>query len=225
MKTLVLKSLADLKSKQLFGVLVQSVVMTGLLFAALGWGGMEALDLIPEFRWSWANKAASILLGAGLIVGLALLFFPTAALIVGFFLENVAQSVEARNYPDDPAAPGLGLAPSLGAAAKFAGLLILVNLLLVPIYFLPVVNIPVIFLANAYLIGREYFELVALRHINAKQAAGLRSRYRGRVFLSGMIIALALAIPLANLAAPLFGTALMVHLFRDLRAHVDAVEL
>ena len=111
------------------------------------------------------------------------------------------------------------------AAAKFAGVLILVNLLLVPIYFLPVVNIPVVFLANAYLIGREYFELVALRHFNAKQAADLRSVHRGRVFLGGIIIALALAVPLVNLAAPLFGTALMVHLFRDLRAHVDAVEL
>ena len=99
MKTLILKSLADLKSKQLFGVLLQSVTLTGVLFAGLGWGGMEALDLIPEFRWSWANTLMSFLVGAGLIIGLVLLFFPTAALIVGFFLENVAQSVEKAQLP------------------------------------------------------------------------------------------------------------------------------
>jgi uncharacterized protein involved in cysteine biosynthesis len=71
--------------------------------------------------------------------------------------------------------------------------------------------------ANGWLLGREYFELVALRHVGRQQAAVLRRRFRGRITLAGTVLALLTMIPLVNLIAPLFGTAVMVHLFRQIR--------
>ena len=73
-------------------------------------------------------------------------------------------------------------------------------------------------MANAYLLGREYFELVALRHVDGLTAKRLRLRYSGRIFVAGLVIAAFVAIPIINLLAPLFATAFMVHLYKSIAA-------
>jgi CysZ protein len=77
-------------------------------------------------------------------------------------------------------------------------------------------------LANGWLLGREYFELVALRHVERREATLLRRRFGPSIMLAGTLLALLSMIPLLNLVAPLFGTALMVHLFRHLRTRAPA---
>jgi len=68
--------------------------------------------------------------------------------------------------------------------------------------------------ANAYLLGREYFELAAMRFHSAVQARELRRRHAGFVFVYGAMIAVFVAIPLLNLLTPLFATTLMVRLHK-----------
>ena len=68
--------------------------------------------------------------------------------------------------------------------------------------------------ANAYLLGREYFELAAMRFHSAAQARELRRRHAGFVFLYGVMIAVFVAIPLVNLLTPLFATTLMARLHK-----------
>jgi CysZ protein len=67
---------------------------------------------------------------------------------------------------------------------------------------------------NGFLLGREYFELAALRHISRKAADALRKRNAARVFGAGLIISVLTAVPFADFFAPLFGAALMVHLYK-----------
>jgi uncharacterized protein involved in cysteine biosynthesis len=76
------------------------------------------------------------------------------------------------------------------------------------------IGLLVLFLANAYLLGREYFELAAMRFHPAAEAKVLRHTHRGTVFLGGMFIALFVSIPILNLATPLFAMALMVHVHK-----------
>ena len=215
MRDSISRALKDLRSKELFVILLQSVGLTLGLLLALGWGGNYAIGLIPNSNWDWVNSVVSVIAGLGLVLGLVLLFFPVAALFIGLFLEPIADAVEARNYPNDPEAPGLAIVPGLIAAMKFLLVLILANIALIPTYFLGIGFI-LVFLVNAHLIGREYFELVALRHLKPKDARVLRKDHRWRIFQAGAIIALALSIPLVNLAAPLFGVAMMVHIFKGI---------
>jgi hypothetical protein len=57
------------------------------------------------------------------------------------------------------------------------------NLLASPIYVLaPGINLFVFPGLNGYLFGREYFEVVALRRLDAETARALRHRFDGRVF-------------------------------------------
>jgi len=218
------RALKDLKSKELFVILLQSIGLTLGLLLAVGWVGNYAIGLIPSFDWDWVNSVLSVVAGLGLAIGLVLLFFPVAALFIGLFLEPIADAVEARNYPQDPEAPGLAILPGLIAALKFLLVLIIANIALIPAYFLGIGFI-LVFIVNAYLIGREYFELVALRHLKPKDVKTLRKSHRGQIFRAGAIIALALSIPLVNLAAPLFGVAMMVHLFKGIGRRADDVRL
>jgi CysZ protein len=67
------------------------------------------------------------------------------------------------------------------------------------------------FLATAWLLGREYFELAAPRFYSAAEVKALRRPHASTVFIGGMLIALFVSIPIVNLATPLFATAFMVH--------------
>jgi uncharacterized protein involved in cysteine biosynthesis len=69
---------------------------------------------------------------------------------------------------------------------------------------------------NGYLLGREYFELVALRHLPAPAAAQLRRRHRVKLFWGGVTIAFLSSLPVVNLLVPVIATAFMVHVFEQL---------
>jgi CysZ protein len=72
----------------------------------------------------------------------------------------------------------------------------------------------IFFLATAYILGREYFELAAMRFRSPPEAKLLRKRNATTVFLGGLLIAAFVSIPIINLATPLFAMALMVHVHK-----------
>src|SRR5437773_134128 len=89
-----------------------------------------------------------------------------------------------------------------------------IGLALRPFLLLAGIGALLFFLAAAYLLGREYFELAAMRFHPPAEAKRLRRLHRSMVFVAGMFIAAFVSIPLVNLATPLFGVAFMVHLHK-----------
>ena len=94
---------------------------------------------------------------------------------------------------------------------------LILNILVLPLYLIPGLNVFVFYGLNGYLLGREYFELVALRRIEPRAARRLRGRSRWRVLLGGILITILFSIPVINWLMPIIATAFMVHEF-------DAVE-
>jgi CysZ protein len=74
----------------------------------------------------------------------------------------------------------------------------------------------VFFLATAWLLGREYFELAAMRFRSPAEAKAMRKHHGTQVFIAGLFIAAFVSIPIVNLATPLFGMAFMVHIHKRL---------
>ena len=72
----------------------------------------------------------------------------------------------------------------------------------------------IFFFASAYLLGREYFHLAAMRFMPRTEAKTLRREHAAAVFRAGLLIAAFVSIPVLNLATPLFATALMVHIHK-----------
>ena len=162
------------------------------------------------------------LLGIGsllFMLGLSVfLMVPVAALFSGLFLEQVAGAVEARHYPHLPPAPGLSAYESLKDSLNFLAVLMVVNLLALLIYPFAGPLMPVVFWAvNGFLLGREYFTLVAARRLGRAEAKALRRRHSGQIWLAGALMAAPLSVPLINLVIPVLGVATFAHMVERLR--------
>ncbi len=212
----ILLALHNLASRSFLWIILQAIIFSLACAGLIGWVGFSFLDTIPQYDWTWVTTVLTYIAGTGIFIGALLIVFPIAALFIGVFLEKVADIVEDQDYPGHPEARGLSLQDSLLVALKFFSVIVVLNLLLLPFYFVPGLNVVLALLVNGYLVSREYFELVALRHRSRGEVKALRRTYRGQIFAFGLIIALALTIPLVNLIAPLFGVALMVHVYKEL---------
>lgn len=199
-------------------VLLRSLGLVIGIFIVLGAALQSFIAGLAIYPWPWMQTGAAILAGLGLLIGMWFLIVPVTALVAGFFLDEIAEAVEARHYRAEPPGRPLKTGRALLIAAKFTLVVIGVNLALLLVMWIPGINIVGFLLANGYLLGREYFEMVALRHLSYDQARALRRRHRGTVIFAGAILAGMLMIPFVNLTVPLFGTALMVHVFKRLTA-------
>ena len=108
------------------------------------------------------------------------------------------------------------IARSLIEGSKTALLTILVYIVALPIVFFAGIGMFVFFFATAYLLGREYFELAAMRFHSVEEAKAMRRQNASTVFAAGCFIAAFVSIPILNLATPLFGMAFMVHIHKRL---------
>ena len=159
---------------------------------------------------------ASLLLMVGLST---FLMVPVAAAFTGLFLEDVVDAVEDRHYPHLPGAIPAGWAAGLRQTVNFLGLVIAVNVAGLLVYPFAGLLAPVAFwMVNGFLLGREYFTLVALRRLPPEAAATLRRRYRFRLWAAGTLMAAPLSIPFVNLLVPVLGVATFTHLFHRMAA-------
>ena len=195
-------------------VLLKSLALTIGLFVLALWGLQTGLDTFNIFPWAWLNTTVDIIAGLGVVAGMVFLIGPITALFAGLFLDRIAEQVERRHYPND--APGVDppIASSMWIALKFTFIIILVNILVLLIALLPGVNILAYLVGNGYLLGREFFELVAARFMPRREVKALRKANAGKVFVAGVIIAFVAAIPFVNFLVPLFATAFMVHVYK-----------
>jgi CysZ protein len=196
--------------------LAKSLALT-IALLILAWFGLDrfAASFIDGAA-PWLATTLSWLVGLGLLVGLAFLVAPVVSLVAGFFLDEMAAIVERQIDPAGP--PGRPAPAGVAAlfALRFAGLSILVNLIALALLFAPGVNLVAFLGANAYLLGREYFELAAMRFRPPAEARAMRRRYAPLVFVAGLIVAVFVSIPILNLCTPLFATALMTRLHKRL---------
>lgn len=211
-------ALKEILSPPFRGVLLKSLALTVGLLAALWALLARMIAAWVDLPWPWADAAISILSGIGLIVGLAFLVAPVTALFAGLFLDEIAETVERTRYPGDPVGRPLPLARSLIMSLKFLGVVLLVNAVALPLAFLVGFGFLVFLIANAYLLGREYFELAALRHHDGATARAMRVRHAATIFIAGLIVAGFIAVPFLNLLGPLFATAFMVHVYKRIAA-------
>jgi uncharacterized protein involved in cysteine biosynthesis len=205
-------------------VLLWSLALTLGLLAALSLGAVGLVGLLPEsFELPLIGAVATPLgavrglaLGAMLVLS-AILMFPVAAMFVNLFLDRIVDAVEARHYPELAPVRPMGFAEALKGALGFALVVLGVNLVAMVFYLLSGPFAPLIFWAvNGYLIGREYFELVAQRRLEPAGMRRLRRRYSMRIWLAGTLMAVPLSIPLVNLLVPLVGVATYTHMFHRL---------
>ena len=221
----VLAAFRHVASPALRGILWRSLGLTVICLGLLWYGLTAGLGAIVGAHplsadYPIVDSVLVFVAGAGLFVGLLYVLPAVSALVAGFFLDDAAAIVERADFPGQPAGRALSLPRSVGVGFRFAALSLAVNLLALTLLFVPGVNLVSLFAANTYLLGREYFEMAAGRFRPMADAAELRREHRGTVLLAGAAMAGLMLVPILNLATPIFGIALMVHLHKRIAARL-----
>ena len=223
------KALTDMFGPALRAVLLKSIGLALALIVVIGIALQRVLASLAESGATWAEQTSgmaphaawstlawilSFMAGLGIITGALFLMPAVTALIGSFFVDEVADVVEREHYPAEPPGRALPLFRAMFEGIKIALLALLVYFCALPFVFFAGLGVAILFLANAYLLGREYFELAAMRFHPPQDAKALRKTNAAYVFVAGMVIALFVSIPILNLATPIFAMAFMVHIHK-----------
>ena len=168
---------------------------------------------------SWLGALINV---GGVLFTIALsiwLMVPVTSAIIALFLDEVAQAVEARHYPHLPKQTATKLQDQILVGIRFLGILLLANIGALILSMIVPLLAPFVFWAtNGYLMGREYFQMAAMRRMPRAQAQELYQRHQGSIWTAGILMAIPLTIPLVGLFIPILGAATFTHLFERLRA-------
>ena len=171
------------------GVVIKSVLFTLCLFTGLTVVFYMARPDVTYFEWEWLN--------------------------------DIAEAVEARHYPGEAPGQSAEFAKTFAVSTRFIAVTLVANILALPFYvialFIPPLFACIFFGLNGYLLSREYFELVSLRHQDGKAARQLRKANGFKVFLAGVVIAFLITVPIVNLFVPILATVFMLHIFKALQ--------
>ncbi|MBV9460252.1 MAG: sulfate transporter family protein [Bradyrhizobium sp.] len=186
-------------------------------FATSGEGWAEAM-LGPGWHTSLNALAwlVSIAAGLGVVLGGIFLMPAISSLVASFFVDDVGDLVEREYYPAEEPGMALPLSIAMSEGIKTALLTIVVYLIALPFVFVAGAGFLAFFIATAWLLGKQYFELAAMRFRPPAEAKLMRKDNAATVFTAGALIAAFVSIPIVNLATPLFGMALMVHMHKRL---------
>src|ERR1044072_5267152 len=223
------KALAQMFTPSFRTVLLKSVglailllVMLGIglqrLFAGLSAEGTGYREGLTGAGWHTPLQVllwiVTVALGIGLFAGAIFVMPAVTAFVASFFSHEIAAEVEHVHYPADP--PGVPVPVWIATVQgiKTALLALLIYLIAVPFLLFAGIGFLIFFVANTFLLGREYFLLAAMRFHSVEEAKRLRTMHHGTVMLAGAFIAAFVSIPILNLATPLFGMALMTHVHK-----------
>lgn len=209
-------SFNDVFSAPFRGAMLKSV---GLTLATLALGGValgKLALLYLVFASGWLAWLVSIAVGLGVTAAAVFLVAPVASLIASFFFDEIAGLVEREIDPLGAPGRAAPLWDSTVSSLKFGALAVGVGVAGIVLLFVPGIGFAIWFAANAWVLGAQYFELAAMRFRPAPEAYAMRRHYGGAVFLSGLIVAAFVSVPLLNLATPLFAAALMARLHNRL---------
>ena len=200
-------------------LIILGIALQRLLAWMLGSGGIWIEGTVGP---SWhvtldvVQWMLAIVAGLGVLVGMVFLVPAVTALVASLFADEIAAHVEREYYAADPPGKPLPIGRALLEGVRAALLSLLVYLCAVPFLLVAGLGFVVFFFATAFLLGREYFHLAAMRFHPIAEAKLLRKRHQSTVFVAGLLIAAFVSVPVINLATPLFATALMVHIHKRL---------
>lgn len=211
-------TLSDILQPQLRRAFLLSLGAAAAVFAAL-WAGLGWLLAHTRLFDHWLLNDASAVLGGLAVLFFTWLLFPSVmTVILSFFVEEVLTAAEKRRYPALPAPRAVPIAETLGSTLRLTLLAVLLNILALPVYlFAPGLNLVLFYGLNGYLLGAEYFDLVAMRRLDPAAHRGLRRSRRWTIFAAGIPVAALYSVPVANLLAPLAGSVFMLHIFEGMR--------
>jgi CysZ protein len=225
------KALSQILSPPMRTILWRSIGVALVLITVLAIGLQRLLSWFATYGEGWAETilgpgfhtplnvlawVVSIAAGLGVVLGGIFLMPAITSLVASFFVDDVADLVEREHYPAERPGVALPIGLAISEGVRTALLTILVYLIALPFVIAAGAGFLIFYIATAWLLGKQYFELAAMRFRPPEEARLMRKDNAATIFTAGLIIAAFVSIPIVNLATPLFGMAFMVHMHKQL---------
>lgn len=212
------------RSVFLIGILGATIVLAGLIYGLYEFWPKEYETDTSWFEWLddaivWMSNAGFILVAT---IASYVLFPPIATTVMSLMADQIADAVEDEYYPNRKATRTVPIAEAIISGLKLTLIIIVFNILAIIPYLILFaltagVGTLLLFLTlNGFLLGREYYEMVAMRHMERRPLHIFRKENSGKIFITGFVIAAMFSVPFLNLLAPIIGAALMTHMFQFL---------
>jgi len=213
------RSLGQLTDPRVMKVLLKSILVAIGIFVAATLLASWLTSLIPETGTGWLDSLLDPLINIGtplaMVIAGYFIFPALVTMALGFYLDDIVDAVENRYYPGRPASRQVGTMEDIWIGVRLLILMVFVSLpvtlvLTVTGFLAPIA--PFVYLGlNGFFLGREYFEIVAIRHMT-RDLVDQRRKERGLVvWFGGLILAGLFFVPVVNLLAPVLGAALFTH--------------
>ena len=188
-------------------------VLIALIALPLGYLGFEWLNQAflawlegGESWWmstiEWSLRVLGILI---ILVIFVFAFGSVQTAFLGLFLDDVVTATRDKNHPTIQLEPPPSLSKSSWASARFLGLSLSLNALILPIvligWFLPPLGLIVQLIANGYLFGKEYEDIIAVRFQTETRLDPLKRT------IFGTATAALFLVPVLNFVAPVISAA------------------
>ena len=207
--------LLDPNMRIVFLKTVSISIIAVLSVAMIIWGLFNSVQI---FELNFLNKLISWAVGIILFITASAILGPLIAVLGSIYSEEIAHHVEKKHYPNRMGHRLVGVAESIKASGHLLLKSLTVNILLTPIYivggFVPIISVLIFFGVNGYLLGREFFEIVASRHIGRGDRVLFWKANRGGSIFIGVIIVCLSTVPLLNLVSAMLGVIISTHFFQ-----------
>ena len=211
----VFNGLSELADGQSRNTIFLSVLITAALLIGTIIGGTYIFTQIPLVGVIWIDNILQTIFGISSILLSWFLFPLIATAIVSLFLDQICKNIEQREYKTDFPGQSLGTISSILEATRFLLLAFVINLLVFALGLIITPFSPFLyFIANGYLISREYFFQVGMRYSTRHEVQTLYNNYRISLLIAGSTLTMMLLVPILNLCVPVIAVATMVHAFK-----------
>lgn len=206
------KTINSLLTKELRGIITQCILITLALVVCIISVSIYGIDNSTVSDSSWIESIIDWLSGIGIFIFAWCMIPVFTPLISILFVDKIATHIESYEYNNKLPLQAQKLHHSIIHDLKFTLKALLLNILILPLYFIPIVNITAYYLLNSYLLGNEFFRMINNRYKTIEETKYSYKNNRSTIIKHGLLITIIANIPLLNLITPIIASTLMVHL-------------
>ena len=188
--------------------LLATLIALPLIYLGFEWLNQAFLTWLAGGDSWWMNTIEWSLRVLGILIIFVIIFFAFGSVqtaFLGLFLDDVVTATRDKNHPTIELDPPPSLSKSSWASAQFLTLSLSVNALILPIvligWFLPPIGLIVQLIANGYLFGKEYEDIIAVRFQTENRLDPLKRT------IFGTATAALFLVPVLNFVAPVISAA------------------
>ena len=213
-KKIILFSFKSLLNKNILKLTLVSLFLSFIILSILlysFWNAFPSIAWIKVIFWGFFDDILNSIWFFLISTLFILLYPPLSTIVSGFYLDPVSHKVNlilGNKYEENSShisgvIAGIRI---LGLSSIFFILILLLKWLLISNIYLVIF---IQFLASGYIIGKEFYEIVALRIFSYEKISLFRKKNFLVLNIMGILCSLLFLIPLINLIAPILSTILM----------------